>query len=77
MGTLIQIRDVSDDVHRTLKARAAREGVSLSEYLRSELERVASAPTPAELLSRLQSRKSVTPSESAADALRAIRDEHT
>ncbi len=77
MGTLIQIRDVSDDVHRTLKARAAREGVSLSEYLRSELERVASAPTPAELLSRLQSRKSVRPSESAADALRAIRDEHT
>ena len=75
MGTLIQIRDVRDDVHRTLKARAAREGVSLSEYLRSELERVASAPTPAELLARLQSRKPVKPAESAAEALRAIRDE--
>lgn len=75
MGTLIQIRDVRDDVHRTLKARAAREGVSLSEYLRSELERVASAPTPAELLARLESRTPVTPAESAADALRAVRDE--
>ena len=75
MGTLIQIRDVREDVHRTLKARAAREGVSLSEYLRTELERVASAPTPAELLARLQTREPVTPAESAADALRSIRDD--
>ena len=31
---LIQIRDVPDDVHRTLKARAAARGVTLSDYLR-------------------------------------------
>lgn len=74
MGTLIQIRDVRDDVHRTLKARAASEGVSLSEYLRSELERVASTPTSAELLARLQSRKPVRPAETAGEALRTIRD---
>jgi plasmid stability protein len=76
MGTLIQIRDVRDEVHRTLKARAAREGVSLSEYLRAELERVAASPTPAELLDQLKSRSSVRPAESSADALRAVRDEH-
>jgi plasmid stability protein len=75
MGTLIQIRDVPDHVHRTLKARAATGGVSLSEYLRGELERVAAAPTPEELLVRLQSRKAVRPTESSADALRAVRDE--
>ncbi|WP_249011385.1 hypothetical protein [Conexibacter sp. DBS9H8] len=75
MGTLIQIRDVREEVHRTLKARAAREGVSLSEYLRCELERVAATPTPAELLARLQSRDPVIPAESAADALAAIRDD--
>jgi plasmid stability protein len=75
MGTLVQIRDVPDEVHRTLKARAAQEGVSLSEYLRSELERVAGSPTPAELLARLQKRKAVMPTESAATALRAVRDE--
>jgi antitoxin FitA len=75
MGTLIQIRDVRDEVHRTLKARAAREGVSLSEYLRAELERVAASPTPDELLARLRSRKSVRPTETSADALRAVRDE--
>ena len=75
MGTLIQIRDVRDEVHRTLKARAAREGVSLSEYLRAELERVAASPTPDELLRQLQSRRPVRPSETSAAALRAVRDE--
>jgi plasmid stability protein len=75
MGTLIQIRDVRDDVHRTLKARAAREGVSLSEYLRAELERVAASPTPDELVDRLQSRRPVRPTETSAAAVRAVRDE--
>ncbi len=77
MGTLIQVRDVPDDVHRALKARAAREGVSLSEYLRTELQRVADSPTPDELLARLRARKAVSTAESSAGALRAVRDERT
>jgi plasmid stability protein len=76
MCALVQVRDVPDEVHRTLKERAAREGVSLSEYLRTELERVAAAPTPEELLTRIRSRTPVRPSETSARALRAIRDEH-
>ncbi|HEX4107211.1 MAG TPA: hypothetical protein VHX88_03710 [Solirubrobacteraceae bacterium] len=75
MGTLIQIRDVRAEVHGTLKARAARQGVSLSEYLRAELERVAASPTPDELLAQLRSRKPVRPGEASAEALRAVRDE--
>jgi plasmid stability protein len=75
MGTLIQVRDVPEEVHRVLKARAAREGVSLSEYLRTELQRVADSPTPEELLARLRSRRAVSTPESSADALRAVRDE--
>jgi plasmid stability protein len=75
MGTLIQVRDVPDEVHRTLKARAARQGVSLSEYLRTELQRVAESPTPEELLARLRSRKAVRTTESSASALRAARDD--
>jgi plasmid stability protein len=75
MGTLIQVRDVPDDVHRTLKARAAREGISLSEYLRTELRRVAEAPTADELLARLRARKPVSSTESSADALSSVRDE--
>lgn len=75
MGRLIQIRDVRDDVHRTLKARAAQEGVSLSEYLRAELDRVAASPTPDELLARLRSREAAKPHESSAHALQALRDD--
>jgi plasmid stability protein len=48
MGRLVQIRDVPEPVHRTLKARAAQSGRSLSEYLRVELARLAALPTPDE-----------------------------
>jgi len=54
MGKLVQVRDVPDEVHRTLKARAAESGVSLSEYLRAELTRLASLPTPGEVMQRLR-----------------------
>ncbi len=74
MGTLIQIRDVPEDVHRTLKARAAVSGVSLSEYVRGVLARTASRPTPAELSARIAARGVVQPSESSVDAVRAIRN---
>ena len=53
---LIQIRNVPDDVHRTLKMRAAAAGTSLSEYVLREVTRAARAPTPAELDERIRSR---------------------
>lgn len=74
MPGLIQIRDVPDEVRRTLKARAALEGTSLSEYLRAELVRVAERPTPEELWARLRARSSVEAGESSAEAVRALRE---
>jgi plasmid stability protein len=56
----ITIRDVPDDVHRTLTARAARAGMSLQEYLRAELSDAASTPTLAEVLDRMEARKRAT-----------------
>jgi plasmid stability protein len=55
---LIQIRDVPEDVHRTLKSRAAAQGRSLSDYLLNEVTRVARTPTPEELDERIRSRRS-------------------
>jgi plasmid stability protein len=55
---LIQIRNVPEDVHRTLKVRAAIEGTSLSEYVLREIERFARTPTPAELDDRIRARAS-------------------
>jgi plasmid stability protein len=41
MPKMVQIRNVPDTVHGTLKARAARDGMSLSDYIKRELERSA------------------------------------
>ena len=53
---LIQIRNVPDDVHRTLKSRAAIQGTSLSDYVLREVTRVARTPTPQELDARIRAR---------------------
>ena len=49
MPVLLQVRDVPDEAHMTLKARAAAAGISLSEYVLRVLERAVGRPTPAEL----------------------------
>lgn len=54
MSRTVQVRDVPDDVHRALKARADRAGLSLSEFLRAELAIIASRPSPEELMERLR-----------------------
>lgn len=74
MGVLVQIREVPEEAHRTLKARAALAGVSLSEYLRAELVRAAHRPTPAELAERLADRPPVIRDEPAATTLRRMRE---
>ena len=70
---MVQIRNVPDELHRRLKARAALAGMSISEYLLRELERSLERPTREELLARLQSRKPVEPRESVAAAVQAER----
>jgi hypothetical protein len=72
--SIIQVRGVSARTHRRLKAKAGKEGKSLSEYLRSEFERLAQQPTLEEMLERVASRQPVG-GESAADTLRAVREE--
>jgi hypothetical protein len=74
MSGMIQIRHVPAALHRTLKARAALAGMTLSDYLRVELERIAERLTLAELRERLQRLEPVTPRERPADAVRAERD---
>jgi plasmid stability protein len=73
MSTMIQIRNVPDDLHRRLKARAALAGMSLSDYLLKEIAKVAERPTMEELRARLATRSRVEPSESTADIIRAMR----
>jgi plasmid stability protein len=68
---LIQIRNVPEDVHRTLKVRAAAEGSSLSDYVLREVTRVARTPTPEELDARIRRRR---PAEVSTGDILAARD---
>ena len=71
---MIQLRNVPESLHRTLKARAALAGMSLSDYLITEIRRAAERPTIAELRERLVRRAPVNSRVSAADAVREERD---
>ena len=74
MARMIQVRNVPDALHRTLKARAATAGMSLSDYLLGELRIIAQRPTLEEFRKRLQLREPVTLPISAAQAVREERD---
>jgi antitoxin FitA len=74
MGTMVQIRNVPEGLHRQLKARAALAGMSLSDYLLGEIRQIAERPTIDELRARLRSRAESALSEPPAEALRAERD---
>jgi antitoxin FitA len=71
---MIQVRNVPDNLHRTLKAQAALAGMSLSDFLLAEIRRVAERPSIAELRERLRSRSHVTRAVSVAQAVRRERD---
>ncbi len=74
MSKMIQLRHVPDELHRKLKARAAMEGLSLSDYLLQEVKSLAERPTLNDLRRRLADRDSVTPRIPPAKAVRAERE---
>lgn len=69
MPKAVQIRNVPEDLHRTLKARAVRSGRSLSEYLLAELRTIADRPSLPEMLERLHRRRPVRLDVSAAELI--------
>jgi plasmid stability protein len=74
MSKMIQLRNVPDEVHRTLKRRAAEQGTTLSELLVREVTAIARRPSLAELMQRIRRRRPVRLSESSAEAVRSERE---
>ena len=70
---MIQVRNVPDELHRALKARAAMEGRTLSDYILAELPRLADRPSPDQVLARVRARTPVG-GPPAADIIHAERD---
>lgn len=75
MSKMIQIRNVSEEAHRTLKARAAAAGMSLSDYLKRDLEAAAARPSLEEIDARVGARgTSGLRSHTIVTALRDVRE---
>lgn len=73
MSKMIQIRNVPDEVHRTIKMRAAAEGLSLSDYVKRDLEELAQQATIEDVFARARARGS---SGLTAEEIVAIQREH-
>mgnify|MGYP001580770869 FL=1 len=73
-STMVQIRNVPAEFHRRLKARAAMEGMSMSDYILREVGKSLERPTRREVLERLRTRPVRRLTRSAADVIRAERD---
>jgi plasmid stability protein len=73
-GTMVQIRNVPTELHRRLKARAAIEGMSMSDYVLREIRKALDRPTREEVLERLRSAPVRRLRRSAAEVIRAERD---
>lgn len=69
----IQIRNVPPKLHRELKRRAAKQGVSLQEYLLGEIAGIAERPTIDEVLDRMRRRGLTTPKLTSAEILHDLR----
>jgi hypothetical protein len=74
MSKMIQIRHVSDALHRKLKVQAVEADMTLSDYIKVELEQMASRATLAQIAARLKGLEPVELDESVVDILRGARD---
>jgi plasmid stability protein len=76
MSKMIQVRNVPDEVHRTLKLRAASEGLSLSDYIKRDLEELAKQATIEDVFASARARgeSGITAEEIVSD-IRQMRGE--
>jgi antitoxin FitA len=74
MSVQITIRDVPEEVRDELASRAALQRKSMQEYLRGELERIASRPSIESWLRTVRERKEAAGTRVAVSAIVSARD---
>lgn len=74
MSVQITIRDVPEAVRDELAARAAREGKSMQEYLRSAMETLASKPSPEQWVAMVREEKALYGVSLPAEKILQARD---
>jgi len=71
---MVQLRNVPPELRRRLKARAAIEGLSVSDYVLREVRKALERPTRQEVLERLAARPVKRLRRTSADVIRAERN---
>ena len=74
MNKHVQIREMPEETHRKLKARAAAEGLSMSDYVKRLIERDLQRPNWEALKARMAAMGPVELPEPVADMIRRERD---
>jgi hypothetical protein len=74
MSKMIQIRDVPDNLHRRVRRRAEEAGMTLSDFLKQELVRIAERPTVGEVRERIRALPPIEHPLSSAALVREARD---
>ena len=74
MPVAITVRDVPDEVRDELAARAAREGMSLQEYLRGMLNNSVARPAVSDVIARARARVDATSASVDAQSILVARD---
>jgi plasmid stability protein len=74
MAIQITVRDVPESVRDELAARAALQGKSMQEYLRAELERLATRPSVDAWLQQVRKRKRASQTRLSLDQILKERD---
>lgn len=73
MSKMVQIRNVPDELHLELKIRAARAGMSLSDYLLAEVGKLVAKPTMQDWFDEVWADDPVQGDWSPADIIRELR----
>ncbi|MGF1463508.1 MAG: hypothetical protein ACFB2Z_10150 [Maricaulaceae bacterium] len=76
MNKHIQIREVPEDTHRALKARAAAEGLSMSDYLKRLIAQDLKRPDWASIQTKMAQMPRIELEETTAEMVRRERDRH-
>ena len=74
MSKMLRIRNVPNDLHDRLKARAALAGMSMSDYVLREIRQSLDRPTREEVFARIAELPPIQLDPPPADILREDRD---
>jgi plasmid stability protein len=70
----LQIRDVPEDIHATIRARAALAGKTVSQYLLEVVTGIAKQPTLQEVADRIKARTASGSGPTGDDILTALHE---